>query len=70
MPTYKTGSSQITEWIERLNYYILASNGDACNDARKLEILKTVIGEEAITAIKNFSATEKDSFDHLKNETD
>lgn len=65
MPPYKTGSSDITEWIERLGDYILACHGDACNDARKLAILKTVIGEEAISAIKNFSADEKDTYDHL-----
>ena len=62
---YKIGDS-IEHWIESLEDYIVALVGDNCSAARKLAIMKTTIGEEAMTAIKNFSSNEKDTFDNLK----
>ena len=39
--------------------------GSECAADRKLAILKTVIGDEATLAIRNFQAGEKDTFEHL-----
>ena len=64
VPSYRTGSC-ISEYLERVDDYILATIGDECSPARKLAILKTVIGEEANGTIKNFTADEKSSYDNL-----
>ena len=63
--TYKIGES-IEHWIESLEDYIVAVVGDNCSAARKLAIMKTTIGEEAMTVIKNFNSDEKDTYDNLK----
>ena len=62
---YKIGES-IEHWIESLEDYIVAVVGDNCSAARKLAFMKTTIGEEAMTAIKNFNSAEKDTYDNLK----
>ena len=62
---YKIGDS-IDHWIESLEDYIVALVGDNCSAPRKLAIMKTTIGDEAMTAIKNFSSGEKNTFDNLK----
>ena len=65
IPAYRPNADDIEEWIERLKDFIIALHGSDCPAPRKLAILKTVIGDEANTAIRNFQPGEKDTYDHL-----
>ena len=65
IPAFRPNADDIEEWIERLKDFITALHGSECQAPRKLAILKTVIGDEANTAIRNFQPAEKDTYDHL-----
>ena len=65
IPPFRTTTDEIEDWIEKLKNFILAMHGSQCGEDRKLAILKTVIGDEAALAIRNFQAGEKDTFEHL-----
>ena len=65
IPPFRTNGDEIEEWIDKLDNFILAMHGTDCAPERKLAILKTVIGDEATLAIRNFQAGEKDTYDHL-----
>ena len=54
----------IDDWIEELEYYLLAKFGEV-NDARKKAALITGIGMEGKAVIKNFTANQKDTYQHL-----
>ena len=65
IPPFRTTTDEIEDWIEKMKNFILAMHGSECAADRKLAILKTVIGDEATLAIRNFQAREKDTFEHL-----
>ena len=65
IPPFRTTTDEIEDWIEKMKNFILAMHGSECAADRKLAILKTVIGDEATLAIRNFQAGEKDTFEHL-----
>jgi hypothetical protein len=62
---FRPNTDEIEDWVECLNNFIVALNGIDCDAARKLAILKTVIGDEAALAIRNFQPAEKDTYAHL-----
>ena len=57
--------NDIEHWITKFEMFVLTSY-ETCNYQKKLAILITVIGDDAECAIKNFAATEKDTYAHLK----
>ena len=61
---YKPGHQDIKLWLEILENFMLAEYGTIDN-ARKKAVLLTAIGEEAHSAIVNFTETEKDTYPHL-----
>ena len=54
----------IEDWIEELEYYLLAKFGTV-NDDRKKAALITGIGIEGKAVIKNFTAAQKDTYQNL-----
>ena len=56
---------EIEHWLTDLENAMLAVYGDIA-DARKVACLSTFIGEEGKTVINNLSATQKDTYEHLK----
>ena len=64
VPVYHDGQN-IKFWIEDLENAILALYGEV-NGARKKANLISAIGENGKIVIQNFSAAQKDTYDHLK----